>query len=165
LSKTNTTAGKKYSELAKMEEDYAVKLGVDVRGYGNEIFRQMLDSVAIDSRKHAALYKACAAIAENRSLSVTDTEYEEIMKSIKIHIKVETEMLKVVDVELKKTKDPRVKMMLEHIKDDEYRHHKMLSAMAELVVKTEVVLEKDIWNQLFRDAIQHGHPEGQFEEK
>ena len=148
-----------------MEEDYAVKLGVDVRGYGNEIFRQMLDSVAIDSRKHAALYKACAAIAESRSLSVTDTEYEQIMKSIKAHIKVEVEMLKVVDVELKKTKDPRVKMMLEHIKDDEFRHHKMLNAMAELVVKTEVVLEKDIWNQLFRDALQHGAPEGQFEEK
>jgi hypothetical protein len=125
----------------------------------------MLDSVAIDSRKHAALYKACAAIAEGRSLSITDIEYDQILKSIKDHIKVEAEMLKVVDAELKKTKDPRVKMMLEHIKDDEYRHHKLLKAIAELVVKTEVILEKDIWNQLFRDAIQHGHPEGQFEEK
>jgi hypothetical protein len=158
MSKAKTSAGKKYEELARMEQDYSVKLDADVRGYGNEIFRQILDSVAIDSKKHAALYTACASIVEGRSLSVTDVEYEQIMKSIKNHIKVEDQMLKVVDEELKKTKDARIKMMLEHIKDDEYRHHKLLYAMEKLVVKKEVILEKAVWNQLFRDAIQHGAP-------
>jgi len=147
----------RYKEYAKVEEDYSVKLDVDVRGYGNEIFRQILESVAIDSKKHAALYNACATIIEGRSLSITDIEYEQIMKSIKNHIQIEDHMLKVVSEELKKTKDPRIKMMLEHIKDDEYRHHKLLKSMEELVVKDEVVLEKDIWNQVFRDAISHGH--------
>jgi len=32
------------------------------------------------------------------------------------------------------------------------------------VIKREVILEKDVWNQLFRDALTHGHaPPGPFE--
>jgi len=55
-------------------------------------------------------------------------------------------------------------MMLNHIRDDEYRHHELLRNLNEAVIKREVILEKDVWNQLFRDALTHGHaPPGPFE--
>jgi len=156
---------KKYSDYAKVEENYSVKLDSDVRGYGNEVLKEIIDSVAIDSKKHAGLYRACAAIIDGHSLSVTDIEYEQLQKSLKDHIAIEVDMIKTVEALLKTTKDPRIKMMLEHIRDDEYRHHKLLKAIGELVVKKEIILEKDIWNMLFRDALKHGAPEGQWEEK
>jgi hypothetical protein len=74
-------------------------------------------------------------------------------------------MIKVVDDILTKTKDDRIRMMLNHIKSDEIRHHLLIRNLTKMVVKREVTLEKDVWNQLFRDALTHGHaPPGQWEE-
>lgn len=164
LSKSNSNI-EKLKELAKKEEDYAVKLDKDVRGYGNDVLQQIIDSVAIDSTKHAALYKACASILEGKSLSITDIEFEQLQKSLNEHIKVEVDMLKMVDTMIIRIKDPRIRMMLNHIRDDEYRHHTLLKNINQMVVKKEVLLEQDVWNMLFRDALTHGHaPPGPYEE-
>lgn len=163
MSKTNPNV-QKLKELAKLEEDYAVKLDKDVRGIGNDVLQQIIDSVAIDSTKHAGLYKACAAILEGRSLSITDIEFEQLQKSLAEHIKVEVEMLKMVDTMLIRIKDSRIRMMLNHIRDDEYRHHTLLKNLSEMVVKKELLSESDVWNMLLRDAFTHGAPIGPYEE-
>jgi len=163
LSKTNPNV-KNLKDLAKLEEDYAVKLDKDVRGYGNDVLQQIIDSVAIDSTKHAGLYKACAAILEGTSLSITDVEFEQLQKSLNEHINVETKMIKSVETMLLQIKDPRIRMVLNHIRDDEYRHHTLLKNFDKLVVKKELILESDVWNMLFRDALTHGHaPPGPYE--
>ena len=166
MSKVDAKTISRLKDLARVEEDYSVKLGAEVRGYGNEIVREIVDSVAIDSKKHAGLYKASASVLENRSLSLTDVEYEDLMKKLKEHIAIEENMIKMVNEMMKKIKDERVQMMLQHIKDDEIRHHKLLRNMAKMVVKNELILEQDVWNQLFRDVLTHGHapPTGEWEE-
>jgi hypothetical protein len=165
MSKKDSKMTDKYKELSRVEEDYAVKLEGEVRGYGNEVLRDIVGSVAIDSRKHSGLFKACAAIAAGESLSITEDEYRELVESLEKHEAVEGNMIKVVDDILTKTKDDRIRMMLNHIKSDEIRHHLLIRNLTRMVVKREVVLEKDVWNQLFRDALTHGHaPPGQWEE-
>lgn len=157
----------KLKELAKLEEDYGVKLDKEVRGYGwgNEVLQQLIDSIAIDSTKHAGLYKACAYILEGKSLSITDIQYEQLQKSLSEHIKIEEDMLKMVDTMILRIKDSRIRMMLNHIRDDEYRHHVLLKNINQMVIKKELLLEEDIWNMLFRDALTHGHaPPGPYEE-
>ncbi|HIH88555.1 TPA: hypothetical protein HA344_05020 [Candidatus Bathyarchaeota archaeon] len=165
MSKKDSKMAEKYRELSRVEEDYAVKLEGEVRGYGNEVLRDIVGSVAVDSRKHSGLFKACAAIAAGESLSITEDEYRELVKSLEKHEAVEGNMIKVVDDILAKTKDDRIRMMLNHIKSDEIRHHILIRNLTRMVVKREVVLEKDVWNQLFRDALTHGHaPPDQWEE-
>ncbi len=165
MSKKDSKMTEKYKELSRVEEDYAVKLEGEVRGYGNEVLRDIVGSVAIDSRKHSGLFKACAAIAAGESLSITEDEYRELVESLEKHEAVEGNMIKVVDDILAKTKDDRIRMMLNHIKSDEIRHHLLIRNLTRMVVKREVILEKDVWNQLFRDALTHGHaPPGQWEE-
>ena len=165
MSKKDPKMTEKYKELSRVEEDYAVKLEGEVRGYGNEVLRDIVGSVAVDSRKHSGLFKACAAIAAGESLSITEDEYRELVESLEKHEAVEGNMIKVVDDILAKTKDDRIRMMLNHIKSDEIRHHLLIRNLTRMVVKREVVLEKDVWNQLFKDALTHGHaPPGQWEE-
>ena len=165
MSKKDTKMVDKFKELSRVEDDYAVKLDTEVRGYGNEILRDIIGSIAVDSKKHAGLFKACAAITGGESLSLTEDEYNELVQSLQKHETVEGNMIKVVDDILAKTKDDRIKMMLNHIKSDEIRHHLLIRNLTKMVVKREVILEKDIWNQLFRDALTHGHaPPDQWEE-
>ncbi len=165
MSKKDAKMAEKFKELSRVEGDYAVRLEGDVRGYGNEVLRDIVGSVAVDSRKHSGLFKACAAIAAGESLSVTEDEYRELVESLEKHEAVEGNMIKVVDDILAKTKDERIRMMLNHIKSDEVRHHALIRNLTKMVVKKEVVLEKDVWDQLFRDALVHGHaPPGEWEE-
>jgi len=58
--------------LSDLEEKYAVELDREYRGYGNEVVRELILSVMVDSKKHAGLYKAAAYTVEGRSLSITD---------------------------------------------------------------------------------------------
>ena len=96
---------------------------------------------------------------------MTEDEYNELVDSFEKHTVVEGNMIKQVDDILAKTKDDRIKMMLNHIKSDEIRHHLLLKALTKMVVKREIVLEKEVWNQLFRDVLTHGHaPPDQWEE-
>ena len=165
MSKKDAKMAEKFKELSVVENDYAVKLDGEVRGYGNEIFRDIIGSIAIDSKKHSGLFKACAAISNGDSLSLSEDEYNELVASIKKHEAVEGNMIKIVDDLLAKTKDDRIKMMLNHIKSDEVRHHLLINNMTKMVAKREVILDKDVWNQLFRDVLTHGHAgPDQFEE-
>ncbi|MDP2899582.1 MAG: hypothetical protein Q8O47_01255 [Candidatus Bathyarchaeota archaeon] len=165
MSKKDTKMVDKFKELSVVEDDYAVKLDTEVRGYGNEILRDIVGSIAVDSRKHAGLFKACAAITAGDSLSLTEDEYNQLVGSLEKHEAVEGNMIKVVDDILAKNKDDRIKMMLNHIKSDEIRHHALIRNLTKMVVKREVILEKDVWNQLFRDVLTHGHaPPDQWEE-
>jgi hypothetical protein len=165
MSKKDAKMAEKFKELSRVEDDYAVKLESEVRGYGNEVLRDIVGSVAVDSKKHAGLFKACAAITSGESLSLTEDEYNDLVGSLEKHEAVEGNMIKVVDDILAKTKDERIRMMLNHIKSDEIRHHLLIRNLTKMVVKREVILEKDIWNQLFRDVLTHGHaPPDQWEQ-
>lgn len=165
MIKKDSKMAEHFKDLSRVEEDYAVKLEGEVRGYGNEVLRDIVGSVAVDSRKHSGLFKACAAITAGESLSITEDEYRELVESLAKHEAVEGNMIKVVDDILTKTKDDRIRMMLNHIKSDEIRHHLLIRNLTKMVVKREVILEKDVWNQLFRDALTHGHaPPDQWEE-
>ena len=165
MSKKDVKMAEKFKNLSRVEDDYAVKLDAEVRGYGNEILRDIVGSVAVDSKKHSGLFKACAAITAGESLSLTEDEYNALVESLQKHEAVEGNMIKVVDDILAVTKDDRIRMMLNHIKSDEIRHHLLIRNLTKMVVKREVILEKDVWNQLFRDALTHGHaPPGQWEQ-
>jgi hypothetical protein len=85
MSKKDTKMAEKFRELSVVENDYAVKLDAEVRGYGNEIVRDIVGSVAVDSKKHSGLFKACAAIVAGESLSLTENEYNELVSSLEKH--------------------------------------------------------------------------------
>jgi predicted subunit of tRNA(5-methylaminomethyl-2-thiouridylate) methyltransferase len=58
--------------LSDLDERYAVEFDREYRGYGNEVVRELIRSIMVDSKKHAGLYKAAAYTVESRSLSITD---------------------------------------------------------------------------------------------
>jgi rubrerythrin len=143
--------------LSDLENKYAIELDKEYRGYGNEVVRELLASIMIDSKKHAGLYKAAAYIMQGRSLSIMDVEYEELEKKLKMHIEKEQEMLDAVKELMDEVKDDRVQKILIKIYEDEMMHHPFLQGFLETVLKREMLTEQDIWDMVFKDLPTHGH--------
>lgn len=82
--------------MADMEEKYAIKLDKDFRGWGNPAVDSLIEAIALDSKKHAVLYRTAAYLIDGKSLSVIDIKFEELEKSLRQHIETEEKMLKKV---------------------------------------------------------------------
>ena len=54
---------------------------------------------------------------------------------IERHLKVETKMLKHVEEEMRKTNDAALKLLFEHIVDDERKHHKIMGTILKKAFK------------------------------
>lgn len=145
----------KMRELAELEERYAVGYDDDVAGLGNVVVAELMMSVALDSRKHAGLYRAIAAILEG-PLGITDVEYDRLEAALKRH--VEVGMLSDARALLEGVGDDRARRLLEEIVADEERHHKFLSNLLEAVLARDMILEQDVWDLIWRDVPTHGAP-------
>jgi hypothetical protein len=143
--------------LSDLEDKYAVELGREYRGYGNEVVRRLIESIMVDSRKHAGLYRTAAYIAEGKSLSIMDLEFEELEKRLRLHIEKEQEMIDAAKALMDEAKDERVRKILAWIYEDELLHHPMMTVLLDAVLKRETLTEKDIWDMVFRDLPTHGH--------
>ncbi len=144
-------------ELAELEERYAVGDDDDVAGLGNVVVAELMMSVALDSRKHAGLYRAIAAILEG-PLGITDVEYDRLEAALKRHVEVEVGMLSEARALLEGVEDDRARRLLEEIVADEERHHKFLSNLLEAVLARDMILEQDVWDLIWRDVPTHGAP-------
>ena len=143
--------------MAEMEDTYAVTYDRDVTGLGNVAIAGLMRSVALDSHKHAGLYRVIVEILRG-PLAITDMEYDQLEASLKRHIEIEARMIARSGELLKDEDDPRVKMLLEEIHSDEIRHHKFVSNLLEVVLKRDLIFDRDIWELIWRDVPTHGAP-------
>lgn len=144
-------------QMAKMEEEYALRYDDDVAGLGNVAIGGLIKGVALDSEKHAGLYRAIADILRG-PLAVTDVEYDRLGASLKRHIEVEERMMGEAKALMEGEGDDRVRFLLEEIYADEVRHHRFLSNLLEAVVKRDAIFEEDVWKMIWRDVPTHGAP-------
>ncbi len=59
-----------------------------------------------------------------------------------------------------KTRNEKVKFLLESIASDEKRHHDLLNKIMSTVVRGETITEGDWWDFLWRNVPFHGAPGG-----
>jgi rubrerythrin len=146
-------------KMAEMEEQYAIKLDKDFRGWGNPAVDALIEAIAFDSKKHAVLYRTAAYLLEGRSLSVIDIKFEGLEKSLRKHIEMEEKMLKRVKEMIGKVDNEGAKNLLVEIYSDEVSHHPFMKKLLELVLRGETITEEDVFNMVFRDLPRGGAPE------
>ena len=150
-------------EMAEMEEQYAIKLDKDFRGWGNPAVDALIEAVAFDSKKHAILYRTAAYLVEGKSLALIDIQYEDLAASLRKHIETEEKMLKKVKELISKVKNKGAKNLLIEIYSDEVSHHPFMKNLLELALKGETITEEDVFNMVFRDLPTGGAPDPLFE--
>jgi bacterioferritin (cytochrome b1) len=124
----------------KLEENTTKKIKELEEATANLAARLFLAEMRFDTEKHAKILKtmqdlmkqkepeaARETLWETRIHSYVDAVVAK--KMLEDHIKVETDMLKRVEEEIKGTDDDALKLLFKHIADDEKKHHKIMETI------------------------------------
>lgn len=73
---------------------------------------------------------------------------------------MEAELIKKISDILPTVENEKVKLLLTAILEDEKRHHMLLKAVLEIIVRGETITEEDWWEILWKNVPFHGAPGG-----
>lgn len=150
----------KILELARLEEAYAGELKTLARSIKHPVLKALLESIAKDSEKHALMYKAVMELVSRTQPFLSEEEYKEIAGVISKHIDTEIKMLKKAKDIASSSEDPRARLLISAIIDDESRHHKLLLSIKNNIAKAETFTEESLWQMIWKDSPWHGAPGG-----
>ena len=63
------------------------------------------------------------------------------------------ELIKKIEQVIPEVENEKVKLLLNAVLSDERRHHDLLTAILEIVVKEETITEEDWWDILWKNAV------------
>jgi len=116
----------------------------------NTVIQLLLHQLALDSTKHEHMLRAILKLLETPSKEQFKWEGEEFRKAIEKHVEVEREMLESFEKIVDKTKDERIRFIIQDIISDEKKHHAIMKRVHQLVCESEKVKDEKWWDFLFR---------------
>lgn len=148
-----------FKDQIKLEHHIIESVTNSLKTVRNPVVKQVLHAIAFDSQKHAGIYNAAISITKVTP-ALTDKEYRELEEITAKHIADEEKAISTLDKIVQKTKDKKVKFLLESIAADERKHHELLNKIIDIVVKKEAITEEDWWEILWKNVPFHGAPGG-----
>lgn len=104
---------------------------------GRTVARLLLNAIKSDSEKHADILKGILKLL--RGTPYSETSWEHMIdgyigpilarRELEAHFEREEQMIALIKEEMKRTKDEGIKFLLQHILDDERKHHKILEVV------------------------------------
>jgi rubrerythrin len=148
-----------FKQQAKLEEEIVDSVNEALMTIKNAVVKSILKGMALDSSKHAAIYRAAEQVVKVAP-ALTESEFDELRKVIKWHIENESKVIKRLEDAVKRTQNKKIKFLLRSIAADEKRHHKLLDAIMDIVVKGETITDDEWWEVLWKNVPFHGSPGG-----
>ncbi|MFB0523377.1 MAG: ferritin family protein [Candidatus Bathyarchaeia archaeon] len=132
----------------KLEKDTTRKVREMEEATGNLAAKLLLAEMRLDTEKHAKILQTMLDLMKQReagmpikthldatTIKLWDAKIDSyvdtlvVKKMLEDHVKVETDMLKHVEKEMKKTDDEALKVLFKHIADDEKKHHEIMETI------------------------------------
>ena len=136
----------------KLENKIVESVNQAVNQIENEAVRTALLGVSLDSKKHAMMYQSAINLMSMSSLALNEAQLDLQKKVIDNHIKMEEAVIKELEKRVDKIENEKIEVLLKAILNDEYRHHKLLKTLYEIVVRGEAVTEGDWWDAIWGDV-------------
>uniref|UniRef100_A0A7C5UWF7 Ferritin-like domain-containing protein n=1 Tax=Ignisphaera aggregans TaxID=334771 RepID=A0A7C5UWF7_9CREN len=147
-------------ELIEAEERYSNELIELSNTILHPTLSAIFKAVALDSKKHAEIYRAVLKLIKELQPLISEDDLRIIKETIDKHIKTEVLMIEKSKDVLGKIDDPRVKILVEAIHQNEIEHHKILSNIKDKLASQIIAVEKDIWEAIWLYSPWHGTPGG-----
>lgn len=148
-----------FRQQAKREEAIVKSINKALKNLKNLVVVSILKGISFDSAKHADLYKAAESIL-SVAPAMSEGELKRLEKVVAWHIDNEERLMAKLDEAMKKTRDERVKFLLDSIMTDEKRHHELLRTIMDTVVRGETITEDEWWEMVWGNVPFHGSPGG-----
>jgi len=159
VSFTDKELVKFFREQARLEEEIVKSVKEALETIKNSVVESILKGMALDSSKHAAIYRAAEQIVQVAP-ALTEKEFDQLRKVVKWHIENEDKVIKRLEDAVKRTENKRIRFLLQAIVTDEKRHHQLLDAIMDIVVKGETITDDEWWEMLWKNVPFHGAPGG-----
>lgn len=148
-----------FKEQVKLEEQIVKSVNESLRELPNPIVKAVLGGIALDSAKHAQIYKAAIELTSFPP-ALSEEEFNRLKTVVRKHIEDEDKAIDRLKNAIRKTKSEKIKFLLKSIALDEKKHHELLNKIMSIVVKGETITEEDWWEFLWRNVPFHGAPGG-----
>jgi rubrerythrin len=150
----------KIIEYIQLEKKYAEELKNLAEAIKHPVLRTLFLGIAQDSLKHSVMYEAILQLTSQIQPFIALEELKNIATIISKHIETELKMLEEARKLLSTSQDPRIKLLVAAIADDEAKHHALLLAIKENIAKEEALTEQVYWDLVWKDSPWHGTPGG-----
>jgi rubrerythrin len=121
----------KHFELSQVEN-----VQHTIQATGHLLASALLETILYDSKKHAAL---CQALIDTKAgltpltLDVDMATAIDLHQAIKQHKMAEEEMITRLELMIGQVDEPRIREILNHLLQDERRHHALLQRLSNLI--------------------------------
>ena len=143
-----------------VEKEIVASLAKPLLTMKNQAVKGVLQGVSLDSIKHAELYMSAITLLTGTSTALTQDNLDEQRALIERHIKIESELIKKLEIMIPTIENKKVVFLLNSILADERRHHEMLKMALEIIIHGETITEDDWWKLLWENVPFHGAPGG-----
>ena len=130
------TLEKLVKEQIGIERSFVTAVEKEIKDVHNVAARLLLLETQKDSEKHAIILEGILEVISQKDAkplwdSLQDSYVDKLVvkKNLENHVKTETTMLAHIEKEMKATEDEGIKLLLEHIANDEKKHHKILETV------------------------------------
>ncbi|MEM2338300.1 MAG: hypothetical protein QXU46_00785 [Candidatus Bathyarchaeia archaeon] len=144
----------------EVENEIVDSLNEALKTIGNPSVRGVLKGISLDSLKHAEMYDAALKLLTTTQQALAQEHLDKQRSLVEKHIRVEAELIKKISDILPTVENEKVKLLLTAILADERRHHELLKAVLEIIVRGETITEEDWWDILWKNVPFHGAPGG-----
>lgn len=120
-------------EWIKIEEDAINKLSEKEKLSKNVVANLLLHEIIIDSTSHINMLEAIIDVINGKV--DTKATIEVSLEEIRDHIRMEEKALDFAKKTIEKINNKAVKLLLQHIIEDEERHHEILEKLAKNFLK------------------------------
>lgn len=143
-----------------IENEIVTSLNKGVASIKNPPVKAVLKGISLDSVKHAELYAAAVRLITDVSTALSQENLDEQRALVEKHIEMEADLIKKLEKMMPTIENTKVKFLLNTIFMDEKRHHAMLKAILESIVRAETITEDEWWETLWAGSPFHGAPGG-----
>lgn len=124
-----------------------------VKDMKNALVKEMINSITLDSKKHASMLTALLAMQKTTQPFISETVSKKLNENIQNHIELEQEAIQTYKELLEQVEDEQVKMVIQAIYHDELRHHALLKKIYTVIIEKETLDEDEIWEFIKDDFI------------
>jgi ribonucleotide reductase beta subunit family protein with ferritin-like domain len=143
-----------------IENEIVSSLNKGVADMKNPPVKAVLKGISLDSVKHAELYAAAIKLLTEVSTALSQENLDAQRALVEKHIEMEAELIKKLEKMMPTIENSKVKFLLNSIFMDEKRHHALLKALLESIVRAETITEDEWWDLLWEGSPFHGAPGG-----
>ncbi len=129
-------------DMLKKQKMNEIKIAKNLKNTKAEaLLKYVLEALALDSKKHALLYDALLKTAKGFRF-FSEKDKQEALAEIGRHIEAEKAMLTETLALVESISDPRLKTVIDHIAEDEKRHHTLLSKVVNALDSMELEIDQ-----------------------